>query len=215
MNHPPKNFKDDSNAWAMRDEDDDGTHSAFLHNDPVFGFLDTNVNGNVNINGNENVNSVKNHSPYGVRPQQSMPPLHSNPYNGGYTPCYSFNTTYTAASLPVSLSHLSTAQQQSLLDMNVSHLSQQNSLNQAKNHNPNLNNHNNYSHLPNGTVAPPALSSNHYPSSQMSTIVRGISIDESGDHTDHSCSNESNNGDNIIDIPIQSYYYDPKEVCEY
>lgn len=209
----------------MRDEEDDGAHSTFIHNDPVFGFLDncTNGNGNVNINVNinGNLNPIKNVHPYGGRaPQsQSMPPLHSNPnpYTGGYTPtpCYSYSATYTAASLPTSLSHFRSAQQQSLLEMNVGHISQQNNLNLVKNHNPNLNNNlNNYSHLPIDTFAPPALalSSSHYPP-QMSALVRGSSIDESGDHTDNSCSNESNNGENVIDIPNQSYFYEHKEVC--
>ena len=90
MSPPLKTFKDDSNSWALRDEDDDGAHNAFMHNDPVFGFLDncTNGNVNVNINGNGNASTVKNIASYGGR-EQSMPPLHTNPYNGGYTPCYS------------------------------------------------------------------------------------------------------------------------------
>ena len=201
----------------MRDEEDDGAHSTFIHNDPVFGFLDncTNGNGNVNINVNinGNLNPIKNSPSYGGRAPQTMPPLHSNPYAGGYTPCYSYSATYTAASLPTSLSHFRSAQQQSLLEMNVGHISQQNNLNLVKNHNnPNLNNLNNYSHLPIDTFAPPALSSSHYPT-QMSALVRGSSIDESGDHTDNSCSNESNNGENGIEIPIQPFFYEHKEVC--
>jgi hypothetical protein len=219
----------------MREEDEDIAHNAFLHNDPVFGFLDNgtnnvnmnsngnsnvNINGNVNGNGigngnvNGNVNSTKNGTSYGGRAPQSMPPAHPNPFNSGYTPCYSYSATCNAASLPVSLSHFRSAQQQSLLDMNVSHISQQNPLNQAKNHNPNINNLHNYSLPPIDTFAPPALSSSLY-LPQMSTLVRNASVDESGDHTDHSCSNESNNGENIINVPNQSYFYDLKEVRTY
>ena len=226
----------------MREEDEDIADNVFLHNDPVFGFLDNgannvhfngnsnvningnvngsgngnvNVNVNVNVNGNGNINSIKNATSYGVRAPQSMRPLHPNPFNSGYTPCYSYSATYSAASLPVSLSHFRSAQQQSLLDMNVSHISQQNILNQAKNHNSNLNNlNNNHSLPPIDTFAPPALSSSHY-LPQMSTLVRNNSIDESGDHTDHSCSNESHNGETIINIPNQSYFYNLEEVRTY
>lgn len=216
MSLPPKTFKDDSNSWAMRDDDGDGAHNAFMHNDPVFGFLDNCINGNgnanINGNGNGNVNPIKSIASYGGRASHAMPPLHTTPYNGGYTPCYSYSATYTAANLPTSLSHFRSAQQQSLLDMNVSHLSQQISINQEKNQNPNLSTPSNYSHLPIDTFVQPALSSSHYPPPQMSALVRGNSNDESGDHTDNSCSNDSNNGENIIDIPNQSYFYDLKEV---